>query len=83
MGAISARIGGRGYMLIRSGGDGCMWLDEADRLAAEVRARFPKLTCEYTAASDMFCIGVGDFLAAKVPGMFRDKLMGVAEAIAD
>ena len=70
-------------MLIRSGGDGCMWLDEADRLAAEVRARFPQLACEYVVASDMFEIGVGGFLVAKVPGMFRDKLMGIAEAIAD
>lgn len=60
-----------------------MWYEEADRLAAEVRARFPQLTCEYRAASDMFCIGVGEFLAAKVPGMFRDKLLGIAEAIAD
>lgn len=60
-----------------------MWPDVADRLAEDVRSRFPKLTCEYVAASDMFCIGVGGFLAAKVPGMFRDKLMGIAEAITD
>lgn len=60
-----------------------MWYEEADRLAAEVRARFPKLTCEYMASSDMFLIGVGEFLAAKVPGMFRDKLLRIAAAIAD